>query len=375
MVRQSLNSPIESIRMTNAYRRSRTLAAATAMLVTVSASYVPAWAQAGRKPDSGATAAQLESVAAIDGLYQRELDEIEHRRLERLAALAARQGKDEANRTYESYFRAAIAANMFADAEPVANRVLQSKETSSKVLLLADVAKIMAQVGRGAYEESVASLTSMLNGDAGAPIPQAMPSTARLTLLETYFQRLTQGEQFGVAKRAFKLVLDRTKDPTVKAFVTSRLARLDLVGKPAPPVAGTDVDGRPVRLADSHGDVVLLVFWASWCPNCAEEVSRLGAAYAAYRERGFRIVGINLDPLQESGKSAETVRTAVRQFLLEYNVSWPNLINGLGDQDFARAYAVSEVPANVLIGRDGTIVHLDLTGSNLEKAVARALGR
>jgi peroxiredoxin len=347
----------------------------TAILVAGAAWHGPARAEDSARPDAARTTTQLESVAAIDGLYRKELDEIERRRLERLAALAGKQAKDEANQTYESYFRAAIAANLFAEAEPVADRVLQSKETSSKVALLADVAKVMAQVGRGAYEESLASLTSALGAGPGAALPHALPATAQLTLLEAYFQRLSQGEQFAVARKAFNLVRDRTTEPTVKAFVASRLARLDLIGKPAPPIAGTDLDGRPVRLADSHGDVVLVVFWASWCLNCAEEVSRLDAVYAAYRDRGLRILGINLDPLQESVKSADAARPAVRQFLLEYNVRWPNMINGTGDQDFARAYAVSEVPANVLIGRDGTIIELDLTRANLEKAVARAVGR
>jgi len=355
--------------------RFQTLTVTTAMLVTGAAWCGPARAQDAAKPDAAKATTQLGSVGAIDDLYRKELDDVERRRLERLAVLAGKQAKGEANQTYESYFRAAIAANLFAEAEPVANRVLQSKETSSKVVLLADVAKVMAQVGRGAYEESLASLTSMLGAGAGAALPKALPPTAQLTLLEAYFQRLSQGEQFAVARKAFNLVLDRTTDPTVKAFVASRLARLDLIGKPAPPIAGTDVDGHSVRLADVHGDVVLVVFWASWCLNCAEEVPRLDAVYAAFRDRGLRIVGINLDPLQDGGKSPDAARPAVRQFLLEYNVRWPNLINGAGDQDYARAYAVSEVPANVLIGRDGTVIHLDLTRSNLEKAVARAVGR
>ena len=130
-----------------------------------------------------------------------------------------------------------------------------------------------------------------------------------------------------------------------------------------------------VRLADFQGDVVLVVFWASWCLPNAEEVSRLEAVYAAYRDRGLRILGINLDALQEGGKSPDAVRPAVRRFLLEHNVPWPNLINGSGDQDYARSYAVTEIPANVLIGRDGTVIHIDLTRSNLEKVVARAVGR
>ncbi len=201
-----------------------------------------------------------------------------------------------------------------------------------------------------------------------------MPVTARLTLLEACFQRYSQGGQFGVARKAFNLVLERTNDPAIKAFASLRLARLEMVGKPAPPIAGSDVNGQPIRSAEMRGDVVLVVFWASWCPNCAEEVSRLDAVYTAYRDRGLRILGVNLDTLQE-GKSPDAVRPAVREFLLEYNVAWPNLINGRGDKDYARAYAVSEVPANVLIGRDGTVIQLDLTRSNLEKAVAAAVAR
>jgi hypothetical protein len=96
---------------------------------------------------------------------------------------------------------------------------------------------------------------------------------------------------------------------------------------------------------------------------------------AAPLNRGLRILGINLDSLDVGGKTPDAVRPAVRHFLVEYNVRWPNLINGSGNQDYARAYAVSEIPANVLIGRDGTVNQLDLTRSNLEKAVIRALGQ
>ncbi len=128
-------------------------------------------------------------------------------------------------------------------------------------------------------------------------------------------------------------------------------------------------------MAEFHGDVVLIVFWASWCLPNAEEVSQLQSVYTAYKGRGLRILGVNLDALQEGGKSPDSVRPAVRRFLLEHNISWPNLINGSGDQDYARSYAVTEIPANVLIGRDGTVVHIDLTRSNLEKVVASAAGR
>jgi peroxiredoxin len=358
-----------------------TLKVTAVILVMGTAFVVPARAQETTKPDTGKPASQLESVAAIDGLYRKELDDIERRRLERLAVLAGKQAKDEANQTYETYFRSAIAANLFADAEPIAIRVLQSKETSSRVILLADLVKIMAEVGRGAFDESLASLTAALDDPDRAPAgavagaPHPLPVDARIALLDAYFQRLSQGDQFAIAKKAFTAVRDRTTDAGIKAFAASRLARLDLIGKPAPSINGNDLDGRPVHSVDFQGNVVLVVFWASWCVNNAEEVARLDAVYSAYRDRGLRIVGISLDSLQDGGKNTDASRSAARHFLLEYNVRWPNLINGSGDQDFARAYAVSEIPANVLIGRDGTVIHLDLTRSNLEKVIARAVGR
>jgi peroxiredoxin len=361
------------------YSRLRTLTL-TGAIVTVATAFPPGgWAQQSARVDSGKASTEPDSVAAIDGLYRKELDDIERRRLERLAALAGRQSGNEANQTYALYFRAAIAANLFAEAGPVAERVLRSKETSSTVTLLADVVKIMSEVGRGAYEQSLESLTSAIEDRArtaaGGAVKHDLPLTGRITLLEAYFQRLEQAGQFDVAKKAFALVRDRATDPAVKAFASSRLARLELIGKPAPPIAGVDVDGRTVRLADFHGNVVLVVFWASWCLPNAEEVAQLETVYAAYRDRGLRILGINLDALQEGGKSPDAVRLAVRRFLLEHNVAWPNLINGSGEQDHARSYAVTEIPANVLIGRDGNVIHIDLARSNLEKVVARAVGR
>jgi hypothetical protein len=79
--------------------------------------------------------------------------------------------------------------------------------------------------------------------------------------------------------------------------------------------------------------------------------------------------------MQDGGVPAASVMPNVRRFLLDYNVTWPNLINGPGEADHARAFGVTDIPANVLIGRDGTILQLDLKGANLEASVAKALGR
>ena len=146
------------------------------------------------------------------------------------------------------------------------------------------------------------------------------------------------------------------------------------MGKPAPAIQGPDIDGKPFNLADSKGKVVLVVFWGSWCLPSAAEIEGFQQVAGSYRARGFEVVGINLDAQQDGGQKLETVLPNIRHFLVDHNVRWPTLINGSGEHDYASAYGVTEIPANVLIGRDGTIVQLDLVNKNLESVVARVLG-
>ena len=146
------------------------------------------------------------------------------------------------------------------------------------------------------------------------------------------------------------------------------------MGKPAPPIQGTDLDGKEFNLAGEKGKVVLVVFWASWCLSNATQITWLEQVQNAYHDRGLQVVGINLDVQQDGGQKLETVLPQIRRFLVDYNVPWPTLVNGTGDRDYASAYGVADIPANVLIGRDGTVVQIDLSRRNLETVVSRLLG-
>ena len=135
------------------------------------------------------------------------------------------------------------------------------------------------------------------------------------------------------------------------------------------------LDGKPFRLEDAKGDVVLVVFWATWCLPVAEEIPWLEETYQTYRDRGFRIIGIDVDAAQSDVVDPKSVIPNVRRFLVEFNIPWPTLVNGQGDKDLTRAYAIAEIPANVLIGRDGKVIHLDLVGPKLDKAVGEAVAQ
>jgi peroxiredoxin len=353
---------------------------ATLLLAQGAISTRPAVAQDAAKAQRATLKPQgKESVKSINDDFDRAVTALEKARLVRLERLAASQPKGEAEATYELLFQAAIATSLFREAEPAAERVIKEGTSSARVNLLAELVNIMGEADRGAFEESLKSLTTAFDaadgGNQGATLRKVLPLTAKLSLLEAYYQRLVQGDQFEVARKAFQFIQERTKDAAVKDFTAQRLARLALAGKPAPAIEGKDVDDKMIRLSDQKGDVVLVVFWATWCLPNAEEIAWFRKLYDEYRGRGFRVLGINLDTLQDGGKSPEAVLPEVRRYLVDHNVSWPNLINGAGGHDYAKAFGVAEIPANFLVGRDGTIVHFDLTASNFEKVVSRALGR
>ncbi len=314
---------------------------------------------------------------AIEAEFGQQLAGLERQRITRLAELAARQNAAEATQTYELLFRHAITDGAFDVAGPIAERVLAAKGTAPQVAYLAGIVDIMALVDKKQYDKAVDRLVTMADanrrGDQRAAV-EPLPVPQRISLLELFYQRLVQADQFELAKKAFRLIHEKTAVPLVKDFLATRLKELDLIGQPAPALAGKDLDGKTVALADFRGQVVLVVFWASWCVPCTQEVQLLDEVERAYHDRGFRVLGVNLDALAEGGRDIASVQPAVRRFLVEHNVRWPNLISPAGADSFARAYGVSDIPASVLVGRDGKVLHLDLTPANLAKVVARSVG-
>ena len=329
----------------------------------------------------GATQARAQVPAtareAIEAEFRRDLTRVESAKISRLAALAASQPKDEASSTYTDLFRFAISVGVYTEAEPIAEAVLRSGGASSEVAMLAEMVNLVAEAKRGAYDQSLDSLSAAIQlRKAGAnteAVRRALPLAARLSLINVYTQTLIQAGQYEIARKALTMIRDTTAEPGIKSLVTGRLAQVGLVGKPAPAIVGTDLDGKPVSLADMKGNVVLVVFWTSWCLPNAQEAGRFGQVAAAYRDRGFRIVGVNLDALGEGTPTPEAVMPAVRRFLVEHNVTWPNLMNGRGEKDYAKAYGVTELPTNVLVSRDGTIVQVDVGAAGLEAALAKVI--
>ena len=71
------------------------------------------------------------------------------------------------------------------------------------------------------------------------------------------------------------------------------------VGRPVPALEGLDLDGKPIKLADYRGKVVLVSFWATWCGPCMRLIPHERALHQRYTGKPFAIVGVNGDRLEK----------------------------------------------------------------------------
>ena len=100
-----------------------------------------------------------------------------------------------------------------------------------------------------------------------------------------------------------------------------------------------------MTLADLTGKVVLVDFWATWCPPCVASIPALSALEQKCRDRGFVVLGVNVDALHEDVKESKNALAVVRRFMVQHRVTWTNVLNGSGTADFATAYGVEQIPA------------------------------
>ena len=102
--------------------------------------------------------------------------------------------------------------------------------------------------------------------------------------------------------------------------------------------------GEQIRLSDYRGRVVLINFWASWCPPCRVEAPDLQALYQDYRAEGFTVIGVNM---------LESSRRKALDFIAEFGISYPNG-EDIGER-VTNLYRVEAPPESFLIDREGQV--------------------
>ena len=108
---------------------------------------------------------------------------------------------------------------------------------------------------------------------------------------------------------------------------------------------GKDLDGHPYHLKDLRGQVVQVVFWATWCVPCVEEIPTMRQVYAKYRERGLVVLGVVVP--------TDQTKTGVREFATQHKMDYPIVWDGA--DAIVNRYRIDAIPQIFLIGRDGVI--------------------
>ena len=114
-------------------------------------------------------------------------------------------------------------------------------------------------------------------------------------------------------------------------------------GVAAPAFSGTNLSGEKVELAGLRGRVVLLDFWATWCPPCVASMPHLQRLQDEFGAKGLVVLGVNQEPGQED---------RVRYFLKQSRVTFPSVVD---PGKIHVEYGVYSFPSSFVIDRQGII--------------------
>ena len=112
----------------------------------------------------------------------------------------------------------------------------------------------------------------------------------------------------------------------------------------APSLVLKDIQGRTFRLNDYRGKVVLLNFWATWCPPCRAEIPELVKWQREYKELGLQVIGITYPPQKLS---------TVRRFARKFKVNYPLALGTKATKSFFDAGET--LPITVVIDKEGNV--------------------
>lgn len=112
-----------------------------------------------------------------------------------------------------------------------------------------------------------------------------------------------------------------------------------------PSVTLKTYSGESVTFGPDDGKVTLVVFWATWCAPCVEEIPQLKDFHKKYADKGFRVIAINID--DPEGNTAPAL-------MRRYAINYPVLVEV--DEKAENAFGgLRALPTSFLVGRDGTV--------------------
>lgn len=140
-------------------------------------------------------------------------------------------------------------------------------------------------------------------------------------------------------------------EPADAGLKTANARSLALVGKPAPDFTLPDLAGQAFHLADQHGKVVVLAFWATWCPPCRAEIPALVRMQKEFPAEAVTVAAIAVDNPAKA-----------RSFLEKKKLSLWSLVDA--NHAMIGRYGANYLPRSFVIGSDGTVLKTFLNKLN-----------
>lgn len=237
------------------------------------------------------------------------------------------EGDRESNRSYVQQAKEIFQAVL---ARPPAERALEAQAW----FLLGG-----AFVAEGDADQAAAAYRRVADeyGDTPYP-PKALYRLAGILLSQNRVQ---------VASETFQEILDRFPQSSEARKSREKLVGLHLVGKEAPALAIREWIGGPPRdLAALRGQVVMLEFWAIWCPHCRASLPKTEKLQQRFGSRGFVVLGVSRE---RAGYEADKIR----EFLEAHPLAFATGIDDGGKT--SDAYGVENIPCAVVIDRQGVV--------------------
>ena len=214
---------------------------------------------------------------------------------------------------------------------------------------------------------SLASITALyqsFDDQTGRPLLLDVTNGMKLfekvdSLLQIKYPQSLTVQSFHQAVIALKMAESRN------GYETNNRAEKPLlkIGNTAPDFKIQSIDNKSYTLSSLRGKIVLLDFWASWCPPCRALNPTLVACYNSFHSKGFEVFQVSLD------KTIEPLQQAVQHDKLPWNIQTCDFKSW--ESPAAQLYLVNEIPQNFLIDRTGKIIGINYNERNLEKELKK----